>query len=422
MVLIFVALTLVGLLLFAALAVDLSYAREERRQAQNAADAAALAAADALPSFTNAVTAAKNYAWSDFGTDPATGWSGCTDSGALIYRPDPGDGCISFDSSIVPTEARVRIPVRNFNTFFARVGGFSSVAVSAVAVAYHVGGTPCEVCVMAPSGLTFLGNGQGSLSAVNAAVIVNSTSNPAAKLTGSGSLTSTVSIGGPAAPGGFTSTGSGSYQPSPVQHSPIADPLASLTPCPAASPCPTQTGSSGGKVKLTGGASATIDPGIYTSISDQSSGTLTMNPGTYVITGSFSLTGNGAVNATGTTVYLACSNYPTPCPAGTAGASYSLTGTALLTISPPTSGPFQGLSVFADRNNTGALSMSGTGSSFSGTVYALAGSLRLSGNGSWTLTSMLVTASATMTGQGSVTVVWNQAVNVPVTAGTWLVG
>src|SRR6476469_1492720 len=74
-----------SLFVMAGLVVDLGQARDTRRQAQNAADAAALAGARALypsgstPSFTGAVAAAKSYAAANFGTTSAS-WTSCTDT------------------------------------------------------------------------------------------------------------------------------------------------------------------------------------------------------------------------------------------------------------------------------------------------------------------------------------------------------
>src|SRR5215213_11026244 len=87
----------------AALVVDLGVARDSRRQAQNTADAAALAAANALYAtrapnlnqpgdFDAAVEAAKSYAAENYGTTEAE-WAACSipSSDALGYE-HPGTG------------------------------------------------------------------------------------------------------------------------------------------------------------------------------------------------------------------------------------------------------------------------------------------------------------------------------------------
>ncbi len=81
------AVLAVVMLSLAALVVDLGMARDSRRQAQNTADAAALAAANALYAtrapnlnqpgdFDAAVDAAKSYAAENYGTTESE-WSGC---------------------------------------------------------------------------------------------------------------------------------------------------------------------------------------------------------------------------------------------------------------------------------------------------------------------------------------------------------
>src|SRR5436190_14128659 len=81
------AILAVTLFVLAALVVDLGIARDSRRQAQNTADAAALAAANALygttapklnkpGNFVAAVQAAKDYAAENYGITNSE-WSGC---------------------------------------------------------------------------------------------------------------------------------------------------------------------------------------------------------------------------------------------------------------------------------------------------------------------------------------------------------
>ena len=87
----------------AAFVVDLGVARDNRRQAQNTADAAALAAANALYAtrapnlnqpgdFAAAVDAAKSYAAKNYGTT-ASEWAGCSiPSGDALDYQFPRDG------------------------------------------------------------------------------------------------------------------------------------------------------------------------------------------------------------------------------------------------------------------------------------------------------------------------------------------
>jgi hypothetical protein len=118
------------LVAFSALALDLGFGREKKRQVQNAADAAALAAAQALPSASSADSTAQTVTGQNI--DKATwNWSTCTDSQALVNTA--GHACISFDTSY--TQARVRVPNITLPTFFAKAIGVDSLTVNAAAVA-----------------------------------------------------------------------------------------------------------------------------------------------------------------------------------------------------------------------------------------------------------------------------------------------
>ena len=84
-----VALLVTVLVIMVALVVDLGLARDTRRASQNAADASALAGANALypvagcvgglatPCTADAISAVKSYALDNFGVSAAD-WSGCT--------------------------------------------------------------------------------------------------------------------------------------------------------------------------------------------------------------------------------------------------------------------------------------------------------------------------------------------------------
>ena len=137
---VFVALTIVVMLTFVAFAVDLGNAKQKRRNAQNAADGAALAAARDLTNVSlamsvresTAVATAKSYVAGTYG---AVTWTGCTDSSHLTDTPDAAstNECISFSSS--PLEVRVRLPIDDVPTAFAGVVGVRSIPVRAAAAA-----------------------------------------------------------------------------------------------------------------------------------------------------------------------------------------------------------------------------------------------------------------------------------------------
>ena len=133
-ILVLAALLLVAMLTMSAIAIDLSNARQQRRQSQGSADAAALAGAQDLPDAAAVVATVKDYALDNFGI-AAPAWIGCTDPDHLPELPDSAnsDTCISIDEAF--SRVRVRLPVKEVPTYFAGVIGINTVSVSAEAVA-----------------------------------------------------------------------------------------------------------------------------------------------------------------------------------------------------------------------------------------------------------------------------------------------
>ena len=80
----------------------------------------------------------------------------------------------------------------------------------------------------------------------------------------------------------------------------------------------------------------------------------------------------------------------TPCSGP--GAGFSQTGSGQYLATPPLTGPYQGLAVFADRGNTAPLRFAGSGvDTFTGTIYARQGAMELtSGDVALALDSLIV--------------------------------
>jgi hypothetical protein len=130
---------------------------------------------------------------------------------------------------------------------------------------------------------------------------------------------------------------------------------------------------------MVGSADKRIDQGVYDTIAVTGGGNLTLEPGVYVVTGGLTLSA-GAVLGSGVTIYLACAGYPTPCSGPGAAFSQSSSGQFLAT--PPITGPYQGLALFADRGNTAPLSFTGSGATtFTGTIYARQAPMDLTSGG-----------------------------------------
>ena len=132
------AISMVVLLAFAAIAVDVAASWVERRQDQAAVDVADLSAAQLTAAklqgqaMADAEAEVRRISAANFGTSDAE-WAACTDPGkpAEYDRTVPGYQCVSFNSDL--SKIRVRAPVQDVPTYFASVVGVTSIPVSAFA-------------------------------------------------------------------------------------------------------------------------------------------------------------------------------------------------------------------------------------------------------------------------------------------------
>lgn len=378
-----VSMCAVVLFTLAALVVDLGHARDVRSQSQNAADASALAAANAMylttiePDLTAAAAAAKSTARANLGISEQA-WESCTDPDRPSGFTAVGSPCISMrvvnDSQGRPTSTYVRVvvPPQVVQTPFASLIGVTSVPVRAEAevLAERFPRVKCGVCILGSyrhnlqngnlhttdTGIHFNGDvsqsAQGSVSAVD----LDPTDFDEVKITVEGSTSGTH------------------WSPLPVTGSPrMVDPLAFLKMPFDWSTLPVK----GSTSPCTGG------PGRYDSVSGFGESCV-LSPGLYVITGTWSLSGSDQVVANGSTLYFVCGNASAPraCNApGERGGMLNATGGAGVAVTAPTSGPLQGLSIVYDRMNTSDLVFKGNGGGSSGTIYALSSKFAYAGNG-----------------------------------------
>ncbi len=368
---ILMSVVLIGL---ASIVVELGLARDTRRQAQNAADAAALAAGNVLVSggsVTTAVASAKSLAAKNFGTTAAD-WAGCTDAAQLSYHPAGDTPCISFNAAASPSQVRVLVPFRPVVTPLGGVFGSQNVNVQALAVVGLTGSTlgPCGLCVIGP-GNHDLQNGEITVSGAN--VVVNGTlqANPQGKITATGG--GQINLDG-------TTPNKGTYNPAPNENqAPIPDPLAGMA-MPSYSALTNKTNA------------CTSGPGIYGDLG-LPNGPCTLAPGLYVIYGPNHVSGNTAITALGVTLYFVCATGTTPraCNANESGGDLLMTGNATMHITAPTAGPTAGLAAVSDRNNTSEFGWRGNGADAnSGTVYAKSGTFDYRGNGAGIFDDSLV--------------------------------
>lgn len=402
------ALVLFG---FGALVVDLGAARDQRRQAQAAADATSLAGAGfLLRSGTDAalVTQIKAYATTAYGVDAAE-WAACRDAAALPHRPDSatGDTCISYDSSL--KTFRVRIPTRVEPTFFAGALHLTNASVTAAAVAtWKLTDTgDCVICVLSD----YRSNGQADLDANGYSMAiggdVRQTGHSAIKNAGTISVT-------PGEEGDVQALPSGT----PVVVVPsVPDPLASLV-LPAA-----------GQLINTTTPSGFCAPGAYFNVSTCTS--FTRN-GVYIVTNQTTFKGNDTTPPNiQATFYFTCDKKisgiwkTVDCrDSHTDEASLKANGNGKVVFSgSDAAGAYPGLGIIFDRDLAADLTVGGNGALiiFNAGIYAKSAQVTIDGGGNsggLDFNGPVIVGSVTLNGGGTQGTVFKACTNAANQCGT----
>lgn len=387
--LIFIVFVFIGLLGFVGLAIDGGRLFSERRQSQSASDNASLAAARALCIGQDLVSAALSIANSN-GFDN----NGSTNT-ITIHRP-PISGQYIGDANSIEVIIDSNLPGSFISLVYPGPIQVNSRSVSRCTPSHTSGvGDGNAIITLYPTqsgSLSLTGN--GNVTVTSGGIFVNSNASSAMRLTGNGNVhADSISI-----VGGWTKTGNGTATPTPTIHvAPMTDPLVSVPP-------PTQPGGSCTTISLTDNNDVTIDPGYYCSISLTGNGSLIMNPGIYYIQNGLSATGNGNIVAHNAMIY---------CKTG----SFSLTGNGNFDVTAPTTGDYAGMALFMDRANTSAVRLTGNGNSTStGTIYAAASPITLTGNGSSSvMNSQVIANTITTTGNGNINVNYVPGQNYQIT-------
>jgi Putative Flp pilus-assembly TadE/G-like len=364
-ILVLASMSMIALIGFAALAVDIGYMYSTRRTMQTAADAAAIAAANALQG-TN------SGSYQTAATDVAT-LNGFTNgqNGVTVTVGTPTSGPYSGNANYVEVDVNQAVP-----TFFLRVIGYNTLNVSARAVSGTVNGQGCIYALDPSQSGTIALTGNFTVNA-SCGIIDNSNSSSALTATGNGTIAATYT----GVAGNYTKSGNVTMTPTPhINIAPSSDPLA-YVPAPTFSSnfnqlSNTYTGqySVGGNnqvvtvppqiysqgVSITGNSAVvTFSAGNYgngISISGNVS-SATFNPGTYQNGGS----GNSiSISGNATTTFNASGTY-------TFGGTVSITGNNKVTLSPGTY--YGGISITGNANvtfNPGTYILAGGGLSVTG--------------------------------------------------------
>ena len=167
-----------------------------------------------------------------------------------------------------------------------------------------------------------------------------------------------------------------------VKQYPSRDPLLGVNP-PAYTACKS----------MPAGNKKTLSPATYC---DKTwSGDVTLDPGIYILRGGqIKLGGNGRLTGAGVTIFLM------------EGARFVSNANEVIKLSPPTSGPYAGITIFQDRGNTSAVNVNGgAGSMVTGFIYAPSADVFYAGNSTMTGDGeciRIVGKTVEMTGNSSV--------------------
>lgn len=379
-VLVLTAVSMLVLLGFVGLAIDVGFLFRAKRNMQIAADAAATAAvldyiyhADVDKATTAAYDAAKAN-----GVDHSVTGNVVTVSSPPADGPETGTAAGQF--------IEVRVSTKNPTYFMGVLTGSKSLAVAARAVGGTSSSKGC-VYTLAKTGLDIDDSASGSIVIPTCGIIDNSSSSPALSNSGSKTITaSSIQV-----VGGYSMGHLGNISPTPTTGSiPVSDPLSALSPPSSWPPCLADP-----HVNST----ATIGPAIsggticYSGLTiSAGSGTVTLNPGIYVINGTLSITGSAPVNGTGVTFYLPSGSSP----------NVSITASATMKLIAPTSGKYDGILFYQDRANTNAIKITAAGgSTITGIIYAPTATLDMTGSGGVAvIAASLVVGSIKFTGSG----------------------
>jgi hypothetical protein len=347
--LITVAFSMVVLIGFMGLAVDMGYLRHVKRQMQSAADSAAIAGAAEIP-FGDVTSAAK----------------------ADSARNGFTDGNNGVQVTVTPASGRVEVIVsQDQPTFFMSIFRVTSVALSARAV-----GT--------------LASSRGPLYALGGGDAINTNGDevdvdvPKGTITDNGNL---VAGGGgsiiASSIGVAGSVSSGGTQISPAPQTgiaPISDPLSTL-------PKPSVGGCTGGRNPFVISRNTTLDPGTYCGLTINGSGgggggegdegdssvSVHFNPGVYVLTDGITVNRSATLSGTDVTFF-------------NSGGPIVINGDVnndVVTLSAPTTGTYAGILFFQDSNDTSSATIAGAGGSkIEGALYFPQAQLTTNGGGS----------------------------------------
>lgn len=336
----------------AGLGVDVAYWHLSQRRLQTIADLAANAGAIALRggADSNGVRQAAQQEVIENGFELA--------SGTIVVNTPPQSG------AFMEARAVEVLLERSLERFFTGLFLDEPVVAGARAVArYEVEQQACVLALDSWAGGAVSFSGSADATFTNCTVMSNSLADDSVDISGNVDVTAHCL----AAAGKTSISGSGSLSltcSEPLEDMPQApDPYDDLPEPPIPAGCSTVPGGNPNIPKV-------LNPGRYCG-GMSLSGTVTLNPGVYVVDGgSLQINGNATVSGTGVTFFL------------TNGATVSFNGNAEITLAAPTSGVYAGVLMYGDRDQGDAThTFNGTANSLlTGALYFPTQTVRHLGN------------------------------------------
>ncbi|MGC2163714.1 MAG: pilus assembly protein TadG-related protein [Silvibacterium sp.] len=349
--LVIVALSMTMLLGFLAFAIDAGILLRQRRLAQIAADAAAVAGAAYLnPDNPTASTYTPTAALAAAAQNGFTNGS----DGVTVTINGPTNGGPQYGAFGGNPHYVEAIVSQSEQTFFLNLVGSHFMTVTTRAVA-TLGNSQNCIYALGSSGIVLNASNGTDLTATSCGIIGNGNLSVVG-----GAHINAQSI---AVAGTSTINNGGSTSPTPATGiPPVSNPLSYLTP-PTYSNCvnPPAGGNGAYANGVTLGPATAGGTVCYNYLNIANGATnITLNPGVYVINGNFTLGGGVSVTGTGVTFY-----FPNN------GDTINIANGVTLALSAPTSGNLNGILFWQSSSDTSTISLEGgANSNLQGVIYA----------------------------------------------------
>lgn len=381
--LVIVAFALVSLLGMSGLAIDGGILFANRRHAQNAADAAAMAGAFAILQGNDPIAHAYNRAAdNDFDDNHSSNWV------EVYYPPTSGPFAGDYDYVQVTIDSRV-------DTVFAQFvyAGELRNTVNAVAHAKPATVEPLllgnAIVGLAESGCAVVwSHGNNNTSVEGSGIHVNS-DHPDCAFKASGSNHLDVSGGAISVVGGFEISGSASVSPIPDTGAEVlVEPVIPPPIC------------SGNAVRDDG--AGTFTPG-YTDDFKFTGGTWTLEAGIYCVDGGFNVNSGTVITGHDVMIYIMSGDV-------------TWNGSATLNLDAPDDGQYAGMLIYQDPANSDRATINGnSGSHFTGTMYFPSAEVQINGTGATDgFHSQIIGDTVDMSGTADMSIVYNEDDNYQV--------